>query len=164
MLCYPDTRGLNNMGWTRSSYSVLQNNSSAHHGKAPHHYIYEPIYTFDTYMLCRVWALRATWMSYDMIPRDWAIYMSYQGWAIWAIEENHLLRTHACLPCVIFCVRACCALLCSLKTCCCCCCVLVLSDSSARPGSDRFTPLVIFTMCRKVPAYIREKKRYSSCR
>ena len=26
MLCYPDTRGLHNMGWTRSSSSVLQNN------------------------------------------------------------------------------------------------------------------------------------------
>ena len=46
-------------------------------------------------MLSREWALRATWMSYDVIPRDWATYMSCQGWAIWAIQQDHLI-IHAC--------------------------------------------------------------------
>ena len=57
--------------------------------KAPHYCIYELIYTVDIYMLCRVWGSRATWMSYDIIPRDWAIYMSYQGWAIFYNLSTH---------------------------------------------------------------------------
>ena len=64
--------------------------------------IYKPTYTVDTHRLCRVWALRAPRMSYDMIPRDWgATYMRYQGWALWAIKEYHL-HIHACLPCVSY--------------------------------------------------------------
>ena len=105
------------MGWTRSSYFALQNNSSAPHCQKLS-LLYEPIYTIDTIILSRVWALRATWMSYSMIPRDWAIhiyihtYVNYQrlikldlstpvfqGWAMgyyrWAISwsvrrvQNH---------------------------------------------------------------------------
>ena len=69
-------------------------------------------------------------------------YMSYQGWAIchWAIKEYHL-HIQACLPCVLFCVCACCALLWSAvfsKTCCCCCCIMVLSGWL---GSARRRPL-----------------------
>ena len=60
---------------------------------------YEPICTIHTYMPSRVWALRATWMSYDVIPLDWVIHT-------WAnrgeldepiIRQDHL-HIDACLP------------------------------------------------------------------
>ena len=43
--------------------------------------LYEPIYTIHTYMISRVWAVRATWMSYDVIARDWAIHTYTHTWA-----------------------------------------------------------------------------------
>ena len=52
-------------------------------------------------MLSRVWALRATWMRYDTIPRDWTIYI--HAWAtecelyeLVVIQGN--LHKPACFP------------------------------------------------------------------
>ena len=49
MLCYPDIRGLHNMGWTRSSYSVRQNNSSAPHYEKLLIIVFMSLYTPSTY-------------------------------------------------------------------------------------------------------------------
>ena len=57
----------------------------------------EPIYSIHTHMLSRVWALHewaATWFP----ATELYIYMSYQGWAIWAIKWTDHLHVHVCLP------------------------------------------------------------------
>ena len=90
LLCYPDARGLYITGWTRSSYFALRT--------APQYDIYELIYTIHALMLPRVWALRATWMSY-MIPRDWPIHTWVTRGELYEliIRQDHL-NIHACLP------------------------------------------------------------------
>ena len=39
--------------------------------------LYEPMYIVHTYIISRVWALRAAWMGYDIIPHGWAIHGTY---------------------------------------------------------------------------------------
>ena len=62
---------------------------------------YEPIYTIHTIMPSRVWALRATWTSYHVIPRDWVIHIhtwANRGELYELIIRQHHLHVDASLP------------------------------------------------------------------